>query len=255
MFLNLALQMISRLLTALISLLLLGGCTPHTTPSQSGEVSIAHLKSLCKGDHIYISGDYTLHGIVVATDWLGELNKSAIIVDSTGGLEFAIESSNINDILPIFSEVTINCNGLVLARVGSKIELGMPPTGDFPIDNINDEVFDHYIKIIGQSNNFAVPTKRFSEIGADDISNIVTFENVRICDEEQGLTWCNYEEGEPVTTVRTLIDRDGEQFEVRILSTCHYADEEIPTKEISVIGVIDYSDNRYFMRIVNESIF
>ena len=245
--------MILRRLIVIISALLLCACSPTSTPPQSGEVSIAYLKSLCKGEHFRISNNYTIRGVIAATDWLGELNKSAIIVDETGGLEFAIESYNIYDKLPIFSEVTINCNGLMLARIGSKIELGLPPTGDFPLDNIDDEMFDRYIRIIGSVTDFSAPTKQFSEISAEDIGNIVCFERVRICDEEQHLTWCDFEDGEPLTTIRTLVNREGERFEVRILATCHYAKEVMPIEEISVIGAIDYSDNRYFIRIVNKA--
>ena len=245
--------MIFRILGIIYSLLLLISCsTTESATSQPKEVSIAYLKSLCQGDHYRIVNDYTVRGVVVATDWLGEMNKSAVIVDSSGGLEFAIDSRDINEHLPIYSEVEILCNGLMLARIGGKIELGAPPTGTFPLDNIDDEMFDRYIRVIGSCKDFTPTTKRFTDICADDISTVVRFENVRICEEEQGLSWCDLENDKPKTTYRTLIDRDGNTFAVRTLGTCHYATEIMPTKEISVVGVIDYSANRYFLRIVNK---
>ena len=142
-----------------------------------------------------------------------------------------------------------------MARIGSKIVLGAAAAGDFPLDNIDDEMFDRYIRIVGYNSDVSVPTKRFSEIGVEDVGNIVRFEDVRICDEEQGLAWCDGEEGEPITTFRTLVDRDGERFALRTLSTCHYAEENMPKNKISVIGAIDYSDNRHFLRIVNKTIY
>lgn len=193
-----------------------------------------------------------VRGVVVATDWLGEMNKSAVIVDESGGLEFAIDSRQIRDILPIYSEVSIYCNGLMLARVGGKIELGAPPTGEFPLDNIDDEMFNRYIRVEGVCENFTPPTKRINELGVDDIGSLIRFDNVRICDEERGLAWCDTEYGTPVTTYRTFIDSEGNSLAVRTLATCHYAGEAIPTKEISVVGIVDYSDNRYFLRIVNK---
>jgi hypothetical protein len=245
--------MILRILSIIFSLLLLIGCSTYESgTSQPKEVSIAHLKSLCRGDHYRIVNDYTVRGVVVATDWLGEMNKSAVIMDSSGSLEFAIDSRDINEHLPIYSEVEILCNGLMLARIGGKIELGAAPTGDFPLDNIDDEMFDRYIRVIGSCKDFAQTTKQFTDIGAEDISTLIRFENVRICDEEQGLTWCDLEGNKPVTTYRTLIDREGNTFAIRTLGTCHYATEKMPTKEISVVGIIDYSDNRYFLRIVNK---
>ena len=244
------------LLLTIFSMLCAVACEPssNNAPSRSEEVSIAHLKSLCKGDHYRIVSDYTVRGIVVATDWLGELHNSAIIIDESGGLEIAIESQNISKQLPIFSEVKIACNGLMLARIGSKIELGLPPTGDFPIDNIDDEKFGRYVRIEGVNSDVVAPTKRFSEIGADDISRLVRFDNVRIVLDEPKMLWCNIVDDAPQTTFRTLVDSEGYTFDLRILSTCYYATEEVPTNEISVIGVIDYSDNRYFLRIINKSI-
>ena len=244
--------MIFRLLTTIFSLFLLFGCTNGDNGSlPTGEISIARLKSLCRGDHYRIVGDCSIRGIIVATDWMGELNKSAILVDSSGALEFAVDSRNISETLPLNSEVSINCNGLMLARVGGKIELGAPSTGDFPLANIDDKMIGRYITIISLGREYTPTVKQFSEIGVADICSVVRFDNVRICNEEQGLAWCDTVEGKPVTTYRTLIDREGNPFAVRTLGTCHYAGDHIPTKEISVIGAIDYSDNRYFLRIVN----
>jgi hypothetical protein len=217
------------------------------------EVSISHLKSLCKGDQHRIVGNYIIRGVVVATDWLGECYKSAIVVDKTGGLEFAIESHNISEHLPIFSEITIFCQGLTLARIGGKIELGAPPTGTFPLDNIDDDMFERYIRIEGLCEDFTPATKRFSEISQGDISALIRFENIRVSEAEQGLSWCDTDENDlPLTTYRTLIDREGNTFAVRTLASCHYAKDRIPENEITIIGVIDYSDNRYFLRVANN---
>ena len=247
--------MILRLSTILFSLLLsLTSCSgvSDSEGAVSGDISIAHLKSLCRGDHYRITSDITLHGVVVANDWLGELQRSIIIVDESGGVEVAIDSREVFRHLPIYSKVSIFCNGLMLARIGGKVELGAVPTGDFPLGNIEEVMLGRYIRVEGVCNDFSTSTKRFSEIGIEDISNIVRFDGVRICDNEQGLAWCDTIDGEVATTYRTLIDQEGNTFAVRTLGTCEYATEIVPANEISVVGVVDYSDNRYFLRIVNK---
>lgn len=250
--------MIFRWLITLFTLLALASCSKpkyggeSIPPVVSGEVSIAYLKSLCSGSHYRIVDDYTICGTVVATDWLGELHNSAIIVDSSGGLEFAIECDNINEHIPIYSKVEIFCNGLSLARIGGKIELGVAPTDDFPLGNIDESMFERYIRVVGVCDDFTPPTKSFNDIKVSDICNIVRFDNVRISDEEQGLAWCDSKDEEPLTTYRTLVNRDGDSLAVRTLATSKYALEKMPTKEISVVGAIDYANNRYFLRIVNK---
>ena len=248
--------MIFRLLIPLFSVALLLSCSgqEELDIKTNNEVSIASLKSLCKGDNLLITNNISVRGIVVATDWLGELHKSAIIIDDTGGLELAIDLNDVCKELPLHSEITIQCNGLMLARIGGNIKLGAPSSGDFPLGNIDSKNLSCYIHIVGIDREITPTTRRINEIGADDICSFVQFDNLRICDEEAGLSWCDKVEGEVVTTYRTLVDREGNRLLARTLSTCLYADEKIPENEISVAGVIDYSNNRYYLRIVNKAI-
>ena len=245
--------MILRLLTALFSLVLLLAC--HSNGEMhTKEVSISHLKSLCEGEHHRIVEEVSIRGVVVATDWLGELHKSAIVIDESEGVEVAIDIRNINEILPVNSEVTINCHGLMLARIGGNVKLGAPPTGDFPLDNIDKDMFYAHICIVGLDRHIEPTVKRIDELCAEDICTLLQIDNIHICDEEQGLDWCDREDDKAITTVRTFVDREGNSLAIQTLSTCHYADKEIPTNEISVVGVIDYSDNRPFLKIVNRTI-
>ncbi len=253
--------MIFRPLIILLNATLLCGCSvspgsdEYSSELPMGEISIAYLKSMCKGDHYRITSDCTLRGVVVANDWLGEFNKSLVVVDRSGGVEVAINSFDIADKLPLYSEVEIFCNGLMLARIGGKIELGAPSMGDFPIDNLDEEMIGRYIRVVGVCKEFEPRTKQISEIGAADISAYISLENIRICDEERGLSWCDMVDNKAVTTYRTFVDRAGNTIPIRVLATCTYAADKIPTNEISVVGVIDYSDNRYFMRIANKAIY
>ena len=242
--------MISRLILTLISLLTLCACHIEPSEQKATDVSIAYLKSLCVGSHYRINSDYRLRGVIIASEWLGELYNSIIIKDESGHLEVMVDVEDVATRLPIYSEVEIYCNGLMLARVGGKIEMGLPSTSDFALDNINDEVVDNHIRIIGQNSEISPETKRFDDIDASDISSIVRFEDVRIACEE-GQRWCDTLDGEVVTTYRTLVDSEDNTFAIRILPTSHYALDEMPTDEISVIGAIDYADDRYFLTIVN----
>ena len=246
--------MILRLLAIAISLLLTISCHEGGGVSRRKEISIAYLKSLCRGEHYLVVDDYRLRGVVVANSWLGEFPASVVVVDESGGVEISIESPSLDNELPIYSEVEILCSGLMLARIGGKVALGARSNDDFPLANIDGELLSHYIRPTGRLCEFLPKVKRFDEICNDDISSLCRFDRVRICDEERGLKWCDTLDGELVTTYRTLVDADGNRLEVCTLPTCHYALEDIPLNEISVIGVIDYSDNRHFIRSANKKI-
>lgn len=245
----------SRVVTLLISLLLVGCATPQSGyEGATKEVSIAYLKSLCSDSHYRIASDYRLTATVVANGWLGEFHKSVVVEDKTAGIEIAIDLHDTGDVLPIYSRVEVMCNGLMLARVGGKVELGVPSNGDFPIDNISVDRLGHHIRIVGVDENYEPVTRCFRDISVADISRAVYIKDVVVCAEELGLAWCDEVEGEVVTTDRTLVDVHGDTFVVRTLSTCDYALSEMPTKKFSVVGIVDYADDRYFLRIINHMI-
>ncbi len=247
--------MMLRLLLLSISLLLLGCTTPQGGyQSTTSEVSIAYLKSLCSGSHYRITSDYVLTATVVANGWLGELHKSVVVEDKTAGIEIAIDIADTGGVLPVYARVEIVCNGLMLARVGGKVELGAPSTDLFPIDNISAERLGHHIRIVGEDDNYEPVTRSFEEISVADISRAVYIKDVVVSDEEQGLAWCDVVDDEVVTTERTLVDEQGDTFAVQTLSTCRYALEEMPTEKFSVVGIVDYADDRYFLRIINHMI-
>lgn len=252
---NRAVQMISRVVVLLISLLFVGCAAPQESNGDvTKEVSIAYLKSLCGGSHHRISSDYRLTATVVANGWLGEFHKSIVVEDKTAGIEIAIDLHDTGDVLPIYSRVEVMCNGLMLARVGGKVELGVPSDGEFPIDNISADRVAHHIRIVGTNEEYEPITRSFRDISVADISRAVRIDDVVVCAEEQGLAWCDEVEGEVVTTDRTLVDEHGDTFVVRTLSTCDYALNEMPTKKFSVVGIVDYADDRYFLRIINHMI-
>lgn len=252
-------RVVSRLLcwiSTIALLCMLTSCYDPNTPGtpQSGEVSIAHLKSLCQGDSCNITHDYTISGTVIANDWLGELHKSVVVADDTAGIEIAIESNNLSAWLPIYSKVTIFCNGLTLARVGGKIELGTPPTQTFMLDNIDETLARKIIIPIGEDRDYAPDKRTIDKIALSDISNAVWIERVHIVEAEVGLSWCDSEDGKPITTTRHIEDENGHTLAIRTLGTCRYGNETLPVGTFSVVGIIDYSGGSYLLRIINKSI-
>lgn len=220
----------------------------------SGEVTIAYLKSLCTGERHTIVGDCYIRGVVVANDWLGEFYKSIVVVDDSGGIEIAIESESISSWLPIYSEVEIFCGGMELARVGGKVELGSEPTGDFLLDNIDESRAQRVIKRVGVVEDYSPRRCDIGDIELSDISSVVWIEGVRVADAEQGLAWCDVVDGEPQTTMRTLVDGGGSTLGVRTLATSAYATQKIPSATFAVVGVVDASGGEYFLRIINQMI-
>ena len=250
--------MIKSALCRLTLLLVVGFASCNPAPisfaPQSGEVSIAYMKSLCKNRMVEIHSDITISGVVVANDWIGEYYKSFVVMDETGGIQVALDMYDIYRHIPITSQVTIYCNGMTLGRVGGKIELGMSPTSDFIVDNIPADMLDRYIRVDGTTLEVeAVRRSVIGELSPRDITTIVQFDNIHISDKGCG-TWCEMVDGVWVDTVRVIEDSVGGTLSVRIRGGCDYAGSYIPEGSFSIKGIVDYSADEYFLRIINRGV-
>ena len=250
--------MIKSTLRRLALLLMVGfaSCTLVPAPSvpQSGEISIAYLKSLCKNRMLAIRSDVTLSGVVVANDWLGEYYKSFVVMDETGGIQVALDMYDIYSRIPLYSRVTIFCNGMTLGRVGGKIELGMWPTSDFVVDNIPADMLGRYIRVDGMDSEVE-PLRRsvIGELSPQDITTVVQFDNIHISDKGCG-TWCEMVDEAWVDTVRVIEDSVGGRLSLRISGGCGYAGDYIPQGNFSIKCIVDYSAGEYFLRIINKGV-
>ncbi len=226
---------------------------PDDDPTGGGNVSIAYMKSLCTNRTYGITTDMTVSGTVAANDWLGEFYKSIVIVDDTGGLEVAIDGYRLYEDIPVFSKVTLFCNGMTLGRVGGKIELGAHPTGDFPVDGIDRSLISCYIRIDATGHKLQPVERRLNEITAADISSYICLRDVMIDGDRGNGLWCEQEDGESITTMRRIADRGGNTLVIRTDGRCIYASDPMPEGEFMVAGILDYSAGEYSLRIVNRT--
>lgn len=204
-------------------------------------VSIAHLKSLCRGSSTRLTRELKIEGIVTANDIRDEFPKTLVVEDASGGIEIAVDRTDLANLFPLGARVSVYCSGLALGDYGGKVQLGAPPTGEYSVDRIPGSELDRYIRCTALNAGTRRPqTVRFAELTAGDADRYVRFETVRFL--EAGEPWCGRdpETGALQTTVRTLADSSGGRFPVRVLPSCHYAEEPVPPGTGSVNGIVDY---------------
>ncbi len=248
-----------RIVVILIIALALWGCRKPVPPfdeTPSGVVSIAHLKSLARGESYTITDDISIEGYVIANDLFGEYYKSIVISDESGGVEIAVDVAKTATQFPISARVVVYCSGLTLGDYGGSLTLGAIPEGEYSVDRISSKDILRYFLVDKTTPKAIEPVRlNINEIKEEHIGNYIRLDNVTFV-EQAKLAWCDKEpvSGEYIATERTLQDREGNKLAVRTIAECHYRAEKIPSGYGTVCGVVEYFNGKYSLRIVNHMI-
>ncbi len=220
------------------------------------EVSIAHLKSLCRSQAEAIKEDLVIVGRVVANDKLGELNKAIAIMDDTAGVELKIDVDYVDLEIPLYSEVAIRCSGLWLGREGEKIVLGSEPTSHYVVDRVASKELRNVVKSVTLPDDMPVSRRRtIAEIEPLDMNCLVRIENIRFTEAEDGLRWCDedIETGRYITTLRYAEDDTG-VIGVVVDGDCDYRMEHLPEEVVTCYAIVDSYASQRVLRITNHGV-
>ena len=242
-------------------LFVLHACGNASSPEyESGDgtarhVSIAYLKSLCRGVLHPVTEDLWIEGGVVGNDLYGEFPDALVVEDESGGIEVLIDAKRLYRTFDSGSTVRVYCNGLALGDYGGKVQLGLPPTAEYILDRISAESLGRHVRRIGDGSVDFVPRElSFGEVAASRIATYVRFRRVRFAHEEVGLPFClrDSETGRLLATDRHLVDERNDTLIVRFAASCTYAEEPAPAGMGTVSGVLDYFNGNYMLRITNR---
>lgn len=238
-------------------LLLVASCNKtskleYGEPPQSEIRSITALKSLCTATSVVITEDISIRGHVTGNDHYGEFPRTLVVADATGGICVAIDHTDIGALFPFGYQVTINCNGLTLARYGGKILLGAAPDGQYGVTRIPNYEVDRYIRRTGQMLIPSATLLTFDQLTPAHIDTFVRFDHVHFASSG---TWCDPDpEGGWLVTERLIADPAGRTLPVRTQGSCTYATEPVPIGTGSIYGIIDYFNGKYTLRVTNRRI-
>jgi len=237
--------------------LLGGACDRSTSPvgeTPAGErISVAELKSLCRGQSTVLTSDLVVAGSVTANDEQGELYKMLILQDDTGGIEIRLDSERLYARYPVGMRIEVLCQGLALGDYGGKVILGAAPAGDYVVDRIAESDFPRYLRPAGWQWRTPAPHRRFADLSLRLADTYLRLEEVVFSAEEQGQPLCRPDTA-ALTTERHLIDAAGDTLALRIRPECLYAAEPVPSGTGSVIGILDCFAGRCSLRPVNHGI-
>lgn len=183
-----------------------------------------------------IEDDLYLKATVVGDDRSGNLFKSIILQDETGGISMGIDQSNYYTDYPVGQEVYVELKGLCVSVYGQEQQLGHP---DGYLYRTPYEIFKQKV----HKNGFAKPQsveeeviESFSDFSskADKVKyTLVRLENVHF---EQG-GQATYAEPD-ATTTRVLKDANDNSLDVRTSNYADFAAKQLPTGVGTVVGIL-----------------
>ena len=236
----------------LISALLIAvGCTTEQRAAWEREISIAHLGSLVRYEAVLLKDDISICGRVIANDKMGEITNTVVIADETAGVALQVESTNSDISLPLYSEVTVHCSGLYLAREGQRLVIGRQPTAEYSVDRLTDSDIALHTTI---DTLLTTPPKALlrtiRDISPNDMLRYVRIDSVEFI--EKDMAWLDCDSlGLPLPSIRHITDgRD--TLAVAVNDATIYGSEPLPKVKICCIGIIDIYLGELSLRIIDQ---
>ncbi|MFQ5447771.1 MAG: DUF5689 domain-containing protein [Saprospiraceae bacterium] len=181
-----------------------------------------------------ITEDLVISGVVVADDATGNWYRTFVLQDETGGIEVTVDLADSYVFYPEGREIAIKCNGLVLGDYNDLIQLG----GYIANDNTLGPIADVTEKIVkGALTDIPAPKNlTFAGLSLNDVSTLVTFENVQFITSDTSTTLADALHQEAYN-----LHIENCAFEAIVLRTSGFADfanENVPNGGGSITGIL-----------------
>ncbi|MFR9660011.1 MAG: DUF5689 domain-containing protein [Rikenellaceae bacterium] len=198
-------------------------------------------------DYYDITQDITISGSVTANDIGGNFYKSFVMEQGGYAVE-VLEGITYSYIrFQEGYEVTVQLNGLRLARSGGVLQVGVATaTGSYyDVDYMEHELMvDNHIVNTGNLSPIEPLTLSLEAVSGDEGSytlkklcgRLVTIEGLRYYDESQTTNIAKWS-GE-----QSFINSDSLELRCYTNSYANYSECEIPMGELSITGILEYDD-------------
>ncbi len=229
----------SKYLLVIIAAFFLAGCEddpvhpPINEINEDAVMSIAEIRDHYNGEPVEFTGDAMLFATVVMDEHTGNIYRSLIVQDETGGIDLRLATPSQ---FSIGDSLRIRLDGAVLDAFEHMLQL----------DNI-----DPNEAIVRQATEkYMEPqTVEINDIDSLMQAQLIKLEDVQFAMQDVGETYAYPDE--QMAASRVLMDQDGNSLEVRTSGYAAFAGEQTPEGSGSVIAVV--SQYRDFMQLYIRS--
>ncbi len=220
-----------------------------TLPAGAQLLSIMDLKSrhTAMGQLDSITDNIYITGVVVGNDESGNIYKSLMIQDLTGGIELKLNKTSIFNEYKVGQRIYVKCKNLVLGDYNQLIQLGGVYNGG--IGQLPDIAIPKHLFKDSLPGVVPAPRKVFvySELLPDFVSTLVRFDSVEFVEAGQPYVALGDD-----NTNRTL-KISGGTLTVRNSKYSNFATQLIPSGKGTVIGILSVYNGTYQLALRQQS--
>lgn len=220
--------------------------TPNTT--------IRELINKYRSGGLTITEDIIIAGKVISSDKAGNIYKTLIIQDETGGIKVKSGLTGLYNFYKLGQTVYVKCKGLQLGAYGQSVEIGAIPAegSKYETDYIPAGLFPSYV-LGGKEGELVTPRIiNLSSIPGRTVADntLVKMEKVQFKESELGFTWSL---DESAGTNRTLIDENGKEITVRTSGYSNFALNLLPEGSGPFTAILTFFNSTPQLTVVSLS--
>lgn len=205
--------------------------------------SIEELKSLYAegGTVIDMEDDFVVQGKVISSDKEGNIYKSLVIQDETGGIEIKINSSGLYNYYKLGSTVFLRANKLKVGAYGGTLSIGsIPVDKNYENDFIPSPLMGDYVIKAGTGTPVKPTLLTIPTLNRDYNNMLIKLDEVQFLESEVANDLTFADGVNQTTENRTLVDVKGNRLVVRTSGYARFAQTLLPLGSGSVTGILTY---------------
>lgn len=199
-----------------------------------------------------ITEDIIIEGKVISSDKAGNIYKTLIIQDGTGGIKIKSGLTGLYNFYKLGQTVYVKCKGLQLGAYGQSVEIGATPaeSSKYETDYIPAGLFPNYVFGGEKGEPVAPQVISLSSIPVRSTADntLIMLEKVQFKTSELGFTWSL---DESAGTNRTLIDENGKEIAVRTSGYSNFALNVLPEGSGSFTAILTYFNTTPQLTVVS----
>ncbi len=226
-----------------------------TTPYIS---SIAHLKSLYKGESCRVGEALCIEAQVTANNLFGEHPDRIVVEDGSGAIEISVDLGDMLYRFGVGTRVKLVVTELWIGGYGATLILGGEPTDDEVVGCLSVEEFGRKAFDVNYDSKPLAPDRMtIADLTPQHISRYVTISDLDFVEvNSSDGSFCRYDEEthKRLSTTHLLCDSSGEELSLFVPSTSNYADDKLPEGRVRISGIVNSYGRRYSITLVERRI-